>query len=135
MKLIIDANILFAALISKNFTSNLILNEYLILYAPEFIFHEFKKYEEIIKKKGNLLDKDLDKLIKIYKGRIKLISFEEIEDYFDEAQKISPDKNDSLYFALALKLKCSIWSNDKLLKNQNHIKVYATHELKTLLEI
>lgn len=39
------------------------------------------------------------------------------------------------YFALALKLKCPIWSNDKKLKEQNIITIYHTHELSKLNEI
>lgn len=45
------------------------------------------------------------------------------------AKEISPDKNDIAYFALALKLKCPIWTNDKKLKDQDEIKVYSTSEL------
>ena len=46
-----------------------------------------------------------------------------------EAEKITPDKKDVLYFALALKLRCGIWSNDKKLKTQNKIKIYSTEDL------
>ncbi len=52
MDLIIDANILMSALISnygKNF--DLIFNERLSLFAPEFLFEEIKKHKgEIIEK-------------------------------------------------------------------------------------
>ena len=48
---------------------------------------------------------------------------------FLKQKKISPDINDTEYFALALKLKCSIWSNDKKLKKQNKVKVYSTEEI------
>ena len=34
-----------------------------------------------------------------------------------------------MYFALALKLNCGIWSNDKKLKNQDKVKVYSTEDL------
>ncbi len=40
-----------------------------------------------------------------------------------------PDENDIIYFALALKLKCCIWSNDKALKRQDRIMVLSTKEL------
>lgn len=58
-----------------------------------------------------------------------LIPKEEIEPFIEEAEKISPDERDVLYFALALKLKCGIWSNDKKLKKQSKIKIYSTEEL------
>lgn len=40
---------------------------------------------------------------------------------------------DSEYFALALKLNCAIWSNDKRLKQQDKIKVYSTEDLVKVL--
>lgn len=44
-------------------------------------------------------------------------------------KKISPDPNDADYFALALMLKCPIWSNDKELLKQNVVRIYSTGEL------
>jgi len=35
-----------------------------------------------------------------------------------------------MYFALALKMKCPIWSNDKRLKEQKTIKIISTDELR-----
>ena len=64
---------------------------------------------------------------------INIIPKEDFVDYIEEAEKISPDPNDIMYFALALKLKCGIWSNDKRLKRQNKIKVYSTEELNSML--
>ena len=49
MDLIIDANILFAALIKKDLTSDLIVYDLFRLYAPEYIFTEFEKYRGYIK--------------------------------------------------------------------------------------
>ena len=64
------------------------------------------------------------------KKRIITVSNEETEKYFPEAKKISPDEKDVDYFALALKLKCAIWSKDKALKEkQNEIAIYATEDL------
>lgn len=41
--------------------------------------------------------------------------------------------SDTEYFALALKLKCSVWSNDKKFKKQDKVKVYSTNELIKLI--
>ncbi len=53
----------------------------------------------------------------------------DFESLLEKAESISPDVNDREYFALALFLHCSIWSNDKKLKYQKIIPIYATHEL------
>lgn len=41
MELILDANILFSALIKSGLTRELMLNNELVLYAPEFMIDEF----------------------------------------------------------------------------------------------
>jgi predicted nucleic acid-binding protein len=64
---------------------------------------------------------------------ITVIPQEEYETHIQEAKEISPDKRDAAYFALALKLRCAIWSNDKLLKEQEAVKVFFTSEVKLLV--
>ncbi len=41
MKLVLDANILFVAFIKDTLTAELIINDKLQLYAPEFLLDEF----------------------------------------------------------------------------------------------
>ena len=48
MILIVDANVLFAALIKKGVTSALLLEEEIDLFAPQYIFEEFDKYRDEI---------------------------------------------------------------------------------------
>ncbi|TXT53231.1 MAG: putative nucleotide-binding protein, containing PIN domain [Promethearchaeota archaeon] len=51
MKLVVDANILFAGLIKDGKTAELLTSDRLQLLAPQFLFEEFAKYEELILKK------------------------------------------------------------------------------------
>ncbi len=51
MDIVIDANILFAILIKSGDTEELLYQEDLAIYAPEFLFEEFLKYEELIARK------------------------------------------------------------------------------------
>jgi len=63
------------------------------------------------------------------KGLIDMTE-KEIEPFIEKAEKISPDPKDVPYLALALKLRCNLWSNDRDLKEkQNTIQVYSTEEL------
>jgi len=64
---------------------------------------------------------------------IEFIPFEEFVDLHEKAEQVSPDPNDVHYFALALKLSCGIWSNDKALKRQTAVKVFSTDDLLKLL--
>jgi len=134
MELIVDANTLFAALIKISVTSDLIVDNSLTLYSVEFIFTEFEKYKDLIKEKTKRSDEEFEKFMEIIERRIKLIPFEEFQPFMEEAEKICPDPKDVQYFALALKLKCGIWSNDKQLKTQDRVKIYSTGDVKEILK-
>ena len=130
MDLVIDANVLFSVLIKKGKTEEIIFETDLHLFSPEFIFEEFDKYKEKILAKTERSDEEFNDLINILKKKIKIIPNEETEKYISEAKKISPDKKDVDYLALALKLKCAIWSQDRKLKEkQNKVQVYSTEDL------
>ena len=48
MQLVIDANIVFAALIKAGSTADLITSPKLELYSPPFLFEEFEKYSSYL---------------------------------------------------------------------------------------
>jgi len=129
MDLVIDANVLFSVLIKKGKTEEILFENDLHLFAPEFIFEEFNKYEELILKKMERNKEEFERLMHILKKKIKTIPNEETQQYIKKAKDISPDENDADYIALAIKLRCAVWSNDKELKNQEEVKVYSTKDL------
>jgi len=132
MDLVVDANILFAALIKRNITSNLLFNNNLSLFAPEFILVEFMKYRDLIRKKTERTNLEFDKLLRVFRKRITLVRLENL--YIENARRISPDLKDVPYIALALKLNAAIWSNDKALKEkQDYVMVYSTQDIVKLI--
>ncbi len=133
MDLVVDANILFAALIKNSFSYSFLFSGKFHLFTPEYIFTEFEKHKEEILEKTERTTEDFFRLLEILKRRIILVPHEELVLYVEEAEKITPDPNDMVYFALALKLNCAIWSNDKKLTEQDKIKVYHTHELSKIM--
>ncbi|MBI5065874.1 PIN domain-containing protein [Candidatus Woesearchaeota archaeon] len=135
MDLVIDANILFSVCITSGKAEELIFSEEIHLFSPEFLFEEFNKYREVILEKTKRDKKEFDNLLTILKKKIETISNEETEDFINLARKLSPDPKDADYFALALKLNCQIWSNDKKLKDQKRIQIISTEELIKLFNI
>ena len=129
MNLVVDANILFASLIKKDMTSDILFDNNINLYAPEFIFSEFEKYKDYIKNKTERTDEEFNELMDLFERKVSLVPLEEIKPYLEEAEKLSLDPKDISYIALALKLNIPIWSNDKGLKKQNKIKIYSTTDL------
>lgn len=130
MDLVVDANITFAALIKESKTHELIFDERLHLFTTEFFFTEFKEHSEEIREKTEKTEEELNHLLDVLKKNIAIVPLEELLPYVDEAEKISPDPDDVAYIALALKLKCAIWSQDRKLKEkQNKVQVYSTEDL------
>jgi predicted nucleic acid-binding protein len=128
MDLVIDSNILFAALLKESGTSDILFKH--TLYAPEFIFEEFRKYRDYLRGKTKRNEENFNEFFDLFERNVILIPKEEIDPFMERAGKISPDEKDTVYLALALKLKCGLWSNDRDLKEkQNAVQVYTTEEL------
>jgi len=133
MILVIDANVLFSALIKNSLTVELIFNEDMQLYTCEFIIEEFFKHEKEIMEKTHRTKEQFITIMHQLKDIIAVIPEDEYSKFMAEAEKLSPDPNDTIYFALAMKLNAGVWSNDKRLKKQDRIKVYKTSEVLHLL--
>ena len=132
MDLVVDANVLFAALIKDSFSHDILFGGKFHLFTSEYIFTELEKHKEEIMEKTEQTTEEFFRLIETLKRRIIIVPLEELVPYIKEAEKLTPDPDDMAYFALALKLNCAIWSNDKKLKEQNKVEVYNTHELSRI---
>lgn len=132
MDLVVDANILFASLVKDGKTAELLFRDNFHLYAPEYLFEEFSKHEQLILSKTKRNPQDFKRFIEVISRRIELVSEEEIAPFLLQAKQISPDEGDVPYFALALSLNCGIWSNDFRLQSQARVKIWTTRELAGL---
>jgi predicted nucleic acid-binding protein len=135
MDLIIDANILFATLIKDGVTAKLMFVDRLHLYAPEFLLEEFDKYRDEILKKTHRTSENFDEVLSELSARIHYVPMDEFHKMIKVAEEISPDENDSIYFALALKNGLPIWSNDSRLKKQSVVRIYSTSDLMHIFSV
>src|SRR3989338_11357517 len=133
MKLIVDANIIISSLIKDSKTAELIINPLFELYSPKYLIEEIIKYGEEIAIKTKRDIKSLKEIFDAIASLINLIEFSNYELFVYDAEKISPDKKDVDYFALALKFNCAIWTNDKKLREQERVKIYSTEEINELI--
>ena len=131
MELIIDANILFSALIKNSHTRHIIVTSGWTFYVPEFLFEELEEHLDELSEKTGLKPAQLKELLQtlLLAGKIHIVPTREIQSFLKKAAEITPDPDDLHYFALAHHKKCPIWSNDKKIKEQKHVKVYSTQEL------
>jgi len=133
MLLVVDTNVLISAAIARGHTLDLIYSNRLGLITPEFTKVELLKHGKEIAQKAELAEQELKALFETLFRRIEVASHEEYASFKQQAIDLSPDPNDWPFFALALKEKTSIWSNDSKLKNQKQIPVLDTAELTRLI--
>ncbi|PIN89077.1 hypothetical protein COU57_06645 [Candidatus Pacearchaeota archaeon CG10_big_fil_rev_8_21_14_0_10_32_14] len=129
MELIIDNNVIFSLMkldSTNSFVFSFLNGEFI---APSFILKEFEKHKNECFIKSKLSRKEFDQRKKEVLSKIQIIELKEYKNFFKRAVDISPDKDDVPYFALALKINCPIWSNDKQLKEQSVVKVLSTEDI------
>lgn len=132
--IVVDTNVLMAALIMPESPVWTVLELREVEFVvPEFSLSELHEYRVLIKeklsKKGKfeLFDFLLSELFK----NITIIPEEmyaaRLADAVEAMRGI--DEKDSPFIALALTLKCPVWSNDEHFKQQKKAAVYKTEEL------
>ncbi|HJX50366.1 MAG TPA: PIN domain-containing protein, partial [Candidatus Nanoarchaeia archaeon] len=85
MKLVVDANILFAALIKQGKTLELLLHPFFELYSSEFIFQEFEKHRDEILNKMHISKEDFSNVFEKIKKIIIFVKEEDLIAYMEEA--------------------------------------------------
>ena len=136
MIIIIDANILFSALIKDSKTREIILKADEFFLFPSYIFIEAQKYKQEIIEKSKMPKEEFEKLFRLILGKVLIVPNEVLIPYrkiaFEIVKDIDP--TDVLFVACALAYPGSvIWSNDKRLKKQSKVRVLNTKELTDLL--
>ncbi len=136
MRIVIDSNILFSALIKDSITRRTILEYTNQFLFPSIIFEELEKYKDILLNKSGMDEKEFNELLYLIMNKVLIVPEESLEKYKDPAVEIVKDIDikDVLFIACVLAYPNSIlWSNDKKLKNQKTIKVLNTEEIIKIL--
>jgi predicted nucleic acid-binding protein len=128
MRLIVDTNILFSYFWEYSVTRKILMSRDMELFSPEFALEEINKYRNEIIDKNNLTDEGFEQVRFDVAIAVKFVP---LEEYSSELKRVRfcPDQNDIDFFALAIKMKLPIWSNDAKLKGQKKVKIMATEEL------
>jgi len=130
MKVTVDANILFSALLRKGMTRRIWFVPEIELYAPEFLLTELHKYGAFLQKKFNGPKEEFMMLLEKLILQVRFIPDHQLKPFLPAAASLSKDSKDWLYLACALKKDTIIWSNDKDFKYQTRIKALTTEEIK-----
>ena len=138
MRLVVDANKLFAGIITKgkklqSWTLNILFSDEVELFAPFRLLAELEKNRDEIRRKSGFSLQDFEVFVGVLKLRVRFIPLEQFLDKVPEAKELAPHLKDIEYFALALKLDCPIWAQEKAFKKQSRVKVFSTSELISFL--
>lgn len=145
MKIIVDANIVFSAILNTNSKiADLLLNSKGIFdfIAPDYLLMETKKYHRKI---STISKMTINDVIRVENKVTKPITFlsgihiPESKWIKAEQMVIDIDPKDTPYIAFSMFFKCKIWSGDKILRNglisKGFTNIITTEELFELREI
>jgi predicted nucleic acid-binding protein len=134
VRVVIDANVIFAAIIKDSHTRRLLLNQNLSFLAPEYLLDELFKHKTEIEKKSGLSSNQVESILQGFLEIIEIVESTKFKQFMKKAIEISPDPEDSPYLALCLYENIPLWSNDARIKKQKEIPVYSTPELTKKIE-
>jgi predicted nucleic acid-binding protein len=119
MKIIVDTNIVFSALVnSSGKIGNLLMNsdDVFQFYTSDYLKEELLEHHEKIKKLSRLSDADIETLKSLIFNHIVFINTEIIATKIwieAEAMMVDVDPDDTEFYALSQFLNCKIWTGDK----------------------
>lgn len=145
MRIIVDANIVFSAILNTNSKiADLLMNSKGIFdfVAPDFLLTETKKYHKKISSISKMTITEVQHVENNVSKPITFLSAIHIpESFWLKAEQLvfDVDPKDTPYVAFSMFLKSKIWSGDKVLRNglikKGFKKVITTEELFDLREL
>ena len=136
MKIVLDSNILFSALIKDSITRRIILDYGDQLLFPSFIFEEMEKHKNELLTKSKMKTKDFEDLLTLLLQKVIIIPNEVLNHYKEDAYQIIKDidPDDVTFIACALAFSDSIiWSDDKRLKLQSKVQIIDTSKMYSMI--
>ncbi|MEI8013936.1 MAG: PIN domain-containing protein [Nitrospira sp.] len=138
MRLVLDTNILIAALIKDSITRRILLLPDLEFLLPAFALDELAKHRGKIVRAARLKGDELDLLLTLLLMSVTVVPFERITPYLPEADILigAIDPDDVPFVALALaEAHDGIWSNDRAFERLPGIQCWTTTRIKTHLRL
>ncbi len=117
MKLVLDSNILFSAILKNSTTRNILVSEEFELFLSEYALLEIDNHRQFLLKKTQLSESEFAMTLNMLLERAEQIMR-------------GIDLDDAPFIALAMSFpNDGVWSNDKDLRRQTTIRVWTTEEL------
>ena len=136
METVLDANVLVAGFLRSAVTRELLLDERLTLWTPEYGLTETERVlraPRLRRRLGGLTEADVRAILIQLTSKVRVLPASAYRHKLVQAKQVAPHAEDAPYLALALHLHLPLWSNDSALKEQRLVPVYTTQELLALL--
>jgi predicted nucleic acid-binding protein len=129
--IIVDASVLFSALLRDRTTRLLLLHGGFGLHTPPNIWDELERNRQYLVQKSGATERAFDALLQSLRGRVSAIPLPLIERHMDRALKAlgEEDRLDAPYVASAMALDRTLWTHDKRVKLRAPILVVTTSEV------
>jgi len=137
MELVVDTNIVVAGFLRSATTRELLLDERLILWAPEYLLTEAERVllaPRLRRRLGSLSPQDVRMFLTQLTARIRIFPTSAFHLKLPEAKTLVADPEDAPFIALALHLRLPLWSNDAPLRVQRVVRIYTTDDVLSLLQ-
>lgn len=135
MKIVVDSNIVFSAVMRDSKARQILLNFNAEFYFPSYLVKEYSFHKSIIAKKSNVPEENLEKLFQQVIQRGIVVPWKDYQASWDEAQQIMKkiDRRDVSFVACALLYPGSvIWSDDKGFQKQSQVRIITTYKLSKI---
>ncbi|HEX9710581.1 MAG TPA: PIN domain-containing protein [Candidatus Thermoplasmatota archaeon] len=134
---VVDANVLFGALLRDGTTRHLLLYGGLALHTPSHIWSEFERNRTYLLKKSRATDAAFSLLLDSLRDRIADVPLTLIRERMEEATENlgSTGSLDAPYVAAALALGATLWTQDKELKRKAPVPVVSTADVVAALGV
>jgi predicted nucleic acid-binding protein len=131
MRLVVDTNVIFSAMIADGATRDVLLTGDHAFEVPEYFHSELLNNLDTVQEKTGLDRGELELLLDLLFDDIAVVPSDEFAYALDEAEELiaDTDPDDVPFVALALHRDAAIWSDDEDLQEQTAVRVYRTHEL------
>lgn len=131
MKLVVDTNVVFSALIAGGKTREAILTTDLDLAVPEFFYTELENNRSAVRAKTGLTDAELDLLLSLIFAELTVVPKATFSHQLEQASAVMADidPDDVPFLALALHREAGIWSDDGHFHEQDAVPVWTTSDL------
>jgi predicted nucleic acid-binding protein len=135
--IVVDANILFGALLREGTTRRLLLYGGLNLHTPETIWAEFGRNRAYLVQRSRAPEDAFDLLVEALRDRISAVPLAPIRERLREAEEClgNADMLDAPYVAAALALGAALWTHDKRLRAKAPVPLVSTADVVAALGI